>query len=153
MRWVLRVPRKIPLLFKMNRFFQDDPLLKKLRKNIFSYVEKNMAMVVVYIRDPYATRYVTGERMGAITFTGSIGGLMGLLLGGSAMSLIEVIYFCVVGALHYLMNLGGRSAKVGTSGSDNVNNAANRTVVNKANKWQNEHFDQPRTGNEPVFHI
>lgn len=131
----------------------------KLRMNIFSYAEKNMAMVVVYVRDPYATRYVTGERMGAISFTGSIGGLMGLFLGGSAMSLIEVVYFCFVGAIHYLVGVAGRAVRGGNDDDAEFGTAKRARNGKPANKvgGQNGNFikvsEQPKTGSESGFHM
>ena len=51
----------------------------------------------VFVRDPYVKRYLTEEKITEINFVGTVGGLLGLFLGFSFISVIEVIYFVLVG--------------------------------------------------------
>ena len=53
----------------------------------------NMVKVNVYVRDPYVRKYLTEEKITEIRFVGTVGGLLGLFLGFSFVSLVEVFYF------------------------------------------------------------
>jgi hypothetical protein len=47
----------------------------------------------VYIKDPYVAKYVTEEKITIISFVGRVGGILGLFLGFSFISSVEVAYF------------------------------------------------------------
>ncbi len=59
----------------------------------FSYASENMAIINVYVRDPYVRRYVTEEKITEISFVGTVGGLLGLFVGFSFISVVEVLYY------------------------------------------------------------
>jgi hypothetical protein len=49
----------------------------------------------IYIKDPYVSKYVTEEKITEISFVGGVGGILGLFLGFSFISSVEVFYvFC-----------------------------------------------------------
>ena len=64
-------------------------------EDIFSYAKKNLIKMNIYIKDPYVAKYVTGEKITEIYFVGEVGGILGLFLGFSFISSVEVFYiFC-----------------------------------------------------------
>ena len=52
--------------------------------------------MTIYIKDPYVSKYVTEEKITEIAFVGTVGGVLGLFMGFSFISAVEIIYvFCV----------------------------------------------------------
>ena len=60
-----------------------------------NYAKENIAKVTIFIRDPYCTSYIKNEKIPLIDFISNTGGLVGLCLGLSFISAIELIYHCV----------------------------------------------------------
>ncbi len=48
--------------------------------------------VTIFIRDPYAAHYLRDEKITEISFVGTVGGLLGLFLGFSFLSVVEMLY-------------------------------------------------------------
>ena len=67
-----------------------------LRKEAFLYARKNLIKANIYIKDPYVSKYVTEEKITEISFVGGVGGILGLFLGFSFISAVEIFYvfFC-----------------------------------------------------------
>ena len=63
-----------------------------IHDEVAKYVRGNMAKINVYIRDPYVKRFITEEKITEISFVGTVGGLLGIFLGFSFMSIFEIIY-------------------------------------------------------------
>jgi hypothetical protein len=62
---------------------------------MFNYAHQNLAKISLYIKDPYVSKYVTEEKITEIAFVGAIGGVLGLFMGFSFISAVEVLYiFC-----------------------------------------------------------
>ena len=61
--------------------------------DVDSYVRANVALVNVYLSSPTVTSHRRSELFGASDFVSNIGGLCGLFLGVSALSLVELIAF------------------------------------------------------------
>ncbi|XP_050088417.1 pickpocket protein 28 [Anopheles aquasalis] len=57
------------------------------------YAKENLALVYVFVKDTYYRSFTKGELVGFTDFLSNVGGLLGLFLGFSIISLIEVIYF------------------------------------------------------------
>ena len=51
----------------------------------------------IYLRDPYVSLHVRQEKIAAISFVGNVGGLLGLFLGFSFISAVEVLYVLAFG--------------------------------------------------------
>ena len=68
---------------------------ESLRKEVFNYARKNLIKANIYIKDPYVSKYVTEEKITEISFVGGVGGILGLFLGFSFISAVEIFYvFC-----------------------------------------------------------
>uniref|UniRef100_A0A182YAL4 Uncharacterized protein n=1 Tax=Anopheles stephensi TaxID=30069 RepID=A0A182YAL4_ANOST len=57
------------------------------------YAKKNLALIYIFVKDTYYRSFTKGELVGFTDFLSNVGGLLGLFLGFSIISLIEVIYF------------------------------------------------------------
>jgi hypothetical protein len=63
-----------------------------LEKAVARYAEDNMLVVRVFLKDPYYQKMVRDRKMSGGSFFGSAGGFLGLCLGLSAMSVVEIFY-------------------------------------------------------------
>jgi len=67
-------------------------LSTKLQEEVFKYARDNLVKVSVYIKDPYVSKYITEEKITEIAFVGTVGGVLGLFLGFSFVSAVEICY-------------------------------------------------------------
>jgi hypothetical protein len=67
----------------------------RLVEFLFDYASKNLAVLNLFIRDPYYTSYLKTEQISHINFIGNAGGLLGLCMGLSFVSVFEVFYHFV----------------------------------------------------------
>jgi hypothetical protein len=70
----------------------------RVKKILFKYAAENFAVLRVLIRDPYYTLIMQDEEFSYITFIGNVGGLLGLSMGMSFVSIFEIFY-CLVNIL------------------------------------------------------
>ncbi len=61
------------------------------------YVGSNLARVNVFMMSPTITSHKRNELFGPVDFVSGVGGLLGLFLGVSALSLVEVLYHFLSG--------------------------------------------------------
>ena len=59
---------------------------------ILEYSEQNIAVVKIYIKDPYYTNIKRDVAMTFTSFIGTAGGLVGLCVGLSFISIFELFY-------------------------------------------------------------
>ena len=60
---------------------------------MYQYTKENFVVLQVYIRDSYYTLFKRDEQISAITFISNTGGLLGLCMGMSFISIFELFYF------------------------------------------------------------
>ena len=76
----------------------DFPKSEDLKENkeivdfIYDYAKENIAVVKLFIKDPYYTNIKRDRSMTSVSFLGNAGGLVGLCMGFSLISAIEWIY-------------------------------------------------------------
>lgn len=68
--------------------------LVKLHTLVYEYARENVAKVNIFVREPYVAKYKTEEKITEISFVGTVGGLFGLFMGFSFVSLVEMVYLC-----------------------------------------------------------
>ena len=82
---------KWPKIFLVDNESPDDVLVDQL----FQYGRENLAMVRVMIQSPYVTKIKRGAVMTFTNYAANTGGLLGLCLGFSFISAIEICFwFC-----------------------------------------------------------
>ncbi len=70
----------------------NSTVLTALHKVVALYARENLSVLDIYIKDPYVKLYMRREKITVISFIGNIGGLLGLFLGFSFISAVEIIY-------------------------------------------------------------
>ena len=68
---------------------------EELLNSLFRYARENLALVNIYIKPPVVTRITKDERIPVIWFVANCGGILGLCMGFSIVTVFEVLhYFC-----------------------------------------------------------
>ena len=75
-------------------FAQYEEKNETLTDEMFEYARDNLALIHVLIQSPYVAKIRRDEAMTLISYVANTGGLLGLFLGFSFISLIEVLYWC-----------------------------------------------------------
>lgn len=70
-----------------------------LEEQIVLYSRENIAKVDIFLKDPYVKRFIREEKISEFTFVGTVGGLLGLFLGFSFVSAVEMVYLCILGCV------------------------------------------------------
>lgn len=80
--------------FKWNRTatFDDEEENDLFQKEILKYAHDNIAMVTIFIREPFAEEILIQEQKNGMDFISEIGGLLGLMMGCSLVTFVEIIY-------------------------------------------------------------
>ena len=68
-----------------------------IEDTILDYATNNLIMLHVLIKEPYVKRYVKDEKMPIISYIANIGGLLGLWLGFSIITGVEMVYHILNG--------------------------------------------------------
>ena len=64
----------------------------RIAKFLYKYAKTNLAVLNVLIKDPFYTLIKKDEQISVISFIGNAGGLMGLCMGLSLVSIFEIFY-------------------------------------------------------------
>ncbi|XP_073948785.1 pickpocket protein 28-like [Choristoneura fumiferana] len=72
---------------------------KRLGNRTTEYITENMLIIHFYFEDRTFTRFTKGEIFGLTEFLSNTGGLLGLCMGFSMMSVVELIYYVTLRAL------------------------------------------------------
>ena len=73
----------------------------QLVNNLFEYAQNNIVSLEIFIKDPFYTKIKRDQQMTIISFIGNAGGLLGLCMGLSMISLFEVFYYFIA----FLINM------------------------------------------------
>jgi len=76
-------------------FNSSDKRILELEKALFDYSKHNLAVVNIYIKEPVVTRILRDQKIPIISFVANTGGLLGLCMGFSLVSLFEIIYHVI----------------------------------------------------------
>ena len=66
-----------------------------LLRNLYNYARENLALVNIYIKEPVVTRILRDQRIPVIWFVANCGGILGLCMGFSIVTVFEVLH-CLV---------------------------------------------------------
>ena len=80
----------------MEDFFENifEEKNEPIKEFLYKYAKENIAIVYIFIRDPYYTKIKKDEAISIVSFIGNIGGFVGLCLGLSFVSVFEIIFHC-----------------------------------------------------------
>jgi len=76
-----------------NYEFEIENLDKELQDSVIHYARDNVISFKIFVGDPYYTQIVRSRKISMPQMLGTIGGLIGLCIGFSVVSLVEVFYF------------------------------------------------------------
>ena len=71
---------------------------------VHKYAMENVAVIKLFVKDPYYTNNKRDVAITITTFIGNAGGLMGLCLGLSFISLFEVVYHFLFACLRTIFS-------------------------------------------------
>ena len=77
---------------KDKAFANNDDKADKFEEDVFKYAQNNIVTLTMFIREPFAEKIVTNEKISRISFMSDVGGLLGLFMGFSFVSAVEIIY-------------------------------------------------------------
>ena len=63
-----------------------------LTKNFYNYARENLALVNIYIKQPVVTKILRDQRIPVIWFVANCGGILGLCMGFSIVTVFEVLH-------------------------------------------------------------
>lgn len=69
-------------------------IAKLIESEIHNYARENLAIINIFIKESYTKRFRKTEKMSRISYIASSGGLLGLCMGFSFVSLAEIAYHC-----------------------------------------------------------
>ncbi|XP_020297428.1 pickpocket protein 28-like [Pseudomyrmex gracilis] len=84
------------LELSQNKLLSSFNTEKRYVKKDLKYFTKNIAVVHLFFVDSQFTKYVKNELFGFIDFLSSTGGLLGLFMGFSFLSVMEIVYFLTI---------------------------------------------------------
>ena len=73
------------------------------------YARANVALVQIFIKDPYVTKMKRDEAFSVILFVAGAGGLMGLCTGFSFLSAVEIVYHVFFAITDHIAHIWKRS--------------------------------------------
>merc|ERR1719483_478817 len=73
-------------------FGEEDPVLEEA---VLTYAKENIAIIKFFLRDPYYTQIARDVKTSRLQFLGTAGGLMGLCMGFSIVSIVELFYHSI----------------------------------------------------------
>ena len=77
---------------KDKAFGNDDKKADDFEEEVFKYAQNNIVTLTMFIREPFAEKIVTAEKISQLSFISDVGGLLGLFMGFSFVSAVEIIY-------------------------------------------------------------
>ena len=75
-----------------NAFGNDEKKADDFEAEVFKYAQNNIVTLTMFIREPFAEKIVTAEKISQLSFISDVGGLLGLFMGFSFVSAVEIIY-------------------------------------------------------------
>ena len=78
----------------MRRHMVNSTVSKLLRDTLYNYARENLALVNIYIKQPVVTKILRDQRVPIIWFVANCGGILGLCMGFSIVTVFEVFH-CV----------------------------------------------------------
>ena len=68
------------------------PKHQVLTENLYNYARENLALVNIYIKQPVVTKILRDQRIPVIWFVANCGGILGLCMGFSIVTVFEVLH-------------------------------------------------------------
>ena len=69
----------------------------------YNAFEKDIGIVNIFFGKPYSTRYVKKNRLTGFDFLSQVGGAVGIAMGISIVSVVEIIYWFTIRLVPFLL--------------------------------------------------
>ena len=112
-----------------------------IENTIFRYAKDNLVLLHVLIKEPYVKRYVKEEKMPVISYIANIGGLLGLWLGFSIITGVEMVYHFLNGVLSSIFKAPKKDEVTCENNDELIQKAKTNT-----SSVQENNFDNIQTG-------
>ena len=89
----------------------EGDIKETMNEFVHEYAMENVAVIKLFVKDPYYTNNKRDKAITITTFIGNAGGLMGLCLGLSFISLFEVVYHFLFACLRTIFGSGSNNQK------------------------------------------
>ena len=76
-----------------NYFEKNSKINETLKNEMFKYGEENLALMYIYFQSPHLTKIMRNIDVTFVNYIANTGGLLGLFLGFSVISLFELLYW------------------------------------------------------------
>ena len=90
--------------------FEITNITNTVRGFVVDYAKENIAKVNIFLKEPFVNRYKREEKITWNTFIGTTGGLLGLFLGFSFISIAEILYISLRGSSEGAVGIVRKSA-------------------------------------------
>ncbi len=76
-----------------NYFMEHTAINATLKRHVLQYAEDNVLAVYIYFVNTAVTRVVKDEKLSIIWYIAAIGGILGLCMGASVITIFEVLWY------------------------------------------------------------
>ena len=83
---------KLSICQQVRRHMVNSTVSKLLRDTLYNYARENLALVNIYIKQPVVTKILRDQRVPIIWFVANCGGILGLCMGFSIVTVFEVFH-------------------------------------------------------------
>lgn len=108
-------------------------IIKTIEYQIYNYARQNLAIINIFIKESYTKRFRKTEKMSRISYIASSGGLLGLCMGFSFVSLAEIAYHCFLCVAMVMKHESGKLSRKDRWKNKN-STTTNRTEENGKDK-------------------
>ena len=75
---------------------EDEERIDQFEEKILRYMRENTALVNIYLKQPYCEKISQNEHSTLSTLVANIGGILGLCLGASIITIVEIVWHCLL---------------------------------------------------------
>merc|ERR1712045_989808 len=116
--------------WRRERIF-NKTLALEVESEIYNYAKSNLAIINIFIKEPYTKRFRKTEKMSRISYIASSGGLLGLCMGFSFVSLAEILYHCFLCVAMVIRHESSKLLRKDLwKNKENANNSSSATQEN-----------------------
>ena len=91
---------------KERAFGNNTKKADEFEEDVFKYAQNNIVILSMFIRTPFAEKIVTAEKISRISFMSDVGGLLGLFMGFSFVSAVEILFHACRVSMTLAPNVG-----------------------------------------------
>ena len=91
---------------KERAFGNNTKKADEFEEDVFQYAQSNIVTLTIFIGTPFAEKIVTSEKISRISFMSDVGGLLGLFMGFSFVSAVEILFHACRVSMTLAPNVG-----------------------------------------------